>query len=265
MAQNKVDVSVLILSYNSAGYIEQCIKSVLNQKTKYVYEIIVVDDCSTDDSWSIIERIKQTSDTVAISTHRNNRNLGSLGNLKCGLLHCHGRYIAYLEGDDYWTDIHKLENQVNALENSSYVGIGGGCLFVDRYNEPIEQKYYHIDAETVLSNGDLWNFPPFQTSTFMFKNVDLNIPESLPNHSAYNDKVLYLLTSLQGEILYRPNVVSAYRFHEANLSHKLSLKNVYQQHLHANRLILKHLGRKYLFQYLRSVLQYKIQYFKALH
>jgi glycosyltransferase involved in cell wall biosynthesis len=263
MERSKVDITVLILCYNAEKYISECIHSALNQVTSYSMEIIVVDDCSSDSSWSVIESIAQTNTSV-IHTFRNEKNLGSLGNLKYGLSKCSGRYIAYLEGDDYWTDETKIEHQIEHLgKHKELIGIGGGCTFVDAHGQPTEQKYYTLTQEVVFTNKMLWNFPPFQTSTFVFRNMAFDIPDTLPDQAAYNDKVLYLFSSLKGDIAYLPKPVSAYRYHEGNLSHHLELKTIYKEHIRANTLIVKHLGIKYGFRYLRSVLKYRMQYLKT--
>jgi glycosyltransferase involved in cell wall biosynthesis len=264
MAQRNIDISVLVLCYQSEAYIEECIRSVLAQQTSCSVEIVVVDDQSKDDSYDKIKALATSDTEFPIAAYQNENNLGSLGNLRRGLRYCSGMFIAYLEGDDYWTDVNKLEEQYQfLLSNNNFQGIGGGCQFVNELGEDIEQRYYTLQEDFVFSNKQLWGFPPFQTSTFMFRNVHLKIPHDLPNDSIYNDKVLYLLTSFKGSIRYTAKTVSAYRYHGENVSSRLKLREIYGAHMHANTVIFQEVGIGYLFKYLRSMVQYSIQFIKS--
>lgn len=95
------DISVVIPVYNVAGYIENCINSVLNQSKKNL-EIICIDDCSTDDSLKILE--KMTSKDERVHIIKNNDNRGRLYARKRGVMAAEGKYLMFLDGDDFYSE-----------------------------------------------------------------------------------------------------------------------------------------------------------------
>lgn len=107
-----------MITYNHGDYLAAAINGVLNQAIEDDFELIISDDCSSD----------ATSELVAsyIATHplgnhirynRHENNLGMSKNFFWTLNQCRGEYIAYCEGDDYWTDPRKLQKQIDYLKN----------------------------------------------------------------------------------------------------------------------------------------------------
>lgn len=117
MEKSQPLVSVICTSYNYAAYIEQALDSFLQQETSFPFEIIVVDDCSTDQSMDIINRYKaEYPDLFRVFENTTNQGI-----TKTWLAICQkakGKYIARCDADDYWIDPHKLQKQVDLLENS---------------------------------------------------------------------------------------------------------------------------------------------------
>ena len=109
-------VSVLIPCYNFGEYIEQCILSAVSQKTNFEFEILVGDDCSTDNSLINIRRVAYYNPNVRVFTYP--KNIGGYENLDVLLSNSNGDYIAYLDGDDYFTDPYKLQKQVDFMDNN---------------------------------------------------------------------------------------------------------------------------------------------------
>lgn len=117
MSSNK-KVSVIIPNYNYANFVGQAIESVLNQSYKNI-EVIVINNGSTDNSLEILKRYKKEIRIVDQS------NLGQSGARNAGLAHATGRYIAFLDADDYW-ESNKLEMQSLLLSKGTalvYCGI----------------------------------------------------------------------------------------------------------------------------------------------
>ena len=109
-------VSVITASYNCAKFIEESIKSVLNQ-TYDNLELIIVDDCSTDNTEEIVnEYIKKDS---RIKFYRLNNNSGAAVARNKGLDEATGRFIAFLDSDDIWYK-QKLEKQINFMQTNNY-------------------------------------------------------------------------------------------------------------------------------------------------
>lgn len=133
-------VSVILTSYNHAEYIEQAIESALNQ-TFSDFELIIIDDCSQDDSW---DRITKHTDDRIIAI-RNEKNLRS-GNIYRCLPRCRGEYIAVHHSDDIW-EPDKLRQQVEYLD--AHPEPGACFTLVQLIDEdgvnytPSEGKFYH--------------------------------------------------------------------------------------------------------------------------
>lgn len=115
MKTNKVRFSIIIAAYNVETYIEEAIKSVLNQEF-CDYELIIVDDCSTDSTYQKIEKYKDGKVKICKTQY----NTGTAGGARNeGLKHSEGEYIIFLDGDDRLynketlTEIDKLIGQVN--------------------------------------------------------------------------------------------------------------------------------------------------------
>src|SRR5690606_17916784 len=104
-------VSIITPVYNSSLFIEQNISSVKKQSLTN-YEHILIDDCSTDDSVDIIESHSQNDHRIKLIKLTKNRGAGVARNM--GIKASSGRFIAFLDSDDYW-DKYKLEKQVNFM------------------------------------------------------------------------------------------------------------------------------------------------------
>jgi Glycosyl transferase family 2 len=115
-------LSVLCLTYNHAAYIARALESFLAQQTDFEIEIVVADDCSTDETVAILERFRQRAgEHLHILTSP--INLGITRNFRRALKACRGRYIAFCEGDDFWRGTTKLQTQVRFLESNPDVVI----------------------------------------------------------------------------------------------------------------------------------------------
>jgi glycosyltransferase involved in cell wall biosynthesis len=108
-------VSVHIITYNQEPYAARAIEGALQQQTDFEVEIVVGEDCSTDGTREIVLRYQREHPTrVRVIT--SGQNVGAFDNSNRVLKACRGRYLAFCDGDDYWTDPHKLQKQVDFLE-----------------------------------------------------------------------------------------------------------------------------------------------------
>lgn len=107
-------VSVAMITYNHGPYVEQAIKSILDQQTDFGVELIIGEDCSKDGTPDIVRRAQsQFPDRVRVIASET--NVGMHANLRRVELACRGEYIAYCEGDDFWNDRTKLAKQIAFL------------------------------------------------------------------------------------------------------------------------------------------------------
>lgn len=145
-------LSVIFITYNHAKYVEKALMSVINQKTDFPFEVVVGDDCSTDGTQDILKRIASGHPEVKLNLRSENTGGRPTLNVYETTKKCTGQYLAYLEGDDFWTDDHKLQKQVDFLEDHpEYTACTHSMKMVDEKDEEI------TDPET-LSIGSLYDW-----------------------------------------------------------------------------------------------------------
>lgn len=113
-------VSILTVTYNHKDYIGDCIRSILNL-TYLNFELIVVDDCSTDNTYNIAKEFEQIDEKVKV--YKNSENVGDYPNRKIAASYAKGKYLKYVDGDDIIYP-HSLEIMVQAMEKYPNAGIG---------------------------------------------------------------------------------------------------------------------------------------------
>ena len=152
--QEKPLVSVKTITYNHAAYIGQCIEGVLMQKTTFPFELIIGEDCSTDGTRAIVlEYAQKYPEIIRVVT--SDSNVGARNNARRAQSACRGLYMAYCEGDDYWTDPYKLQKQVDFLEaHPEYPGCFHPARWLEQktgemqkalFEPPIKQDDYTLD------------------------------------------------------------------------------------------------------------------------
>ena len=119
-------ISVLMPAFNASNFVSQAINSVLNQ-TFFDFELIIIDDASTDNTWNLISAY----DDTRIRKYRNTHNQGISSTRNALIELAKGQYIAWLDADDL-SAVNRLEVQFNFLENNmDYVFIGTSALVLD--------------------------------------------------------------------------------------------------------------------------------------
>lgn len=229
-------VSIASITYNHEQYIAQAIESWLMQKTDFDIEIVIGEDCSTDDTRRIIEEYRlKHPDLIRVITSET--NVGMMPNFIRTLEVCRGKYIALCEGDDYWTDPLKLQKQVDFLEgNEEYTVIGHKSKRIKEND--IINEVYQVENPLLIDNwiGKL----PFRTNTMVFKKEKLN----LANFNVYKfisgDRIILAFLLLKGKGFFLDEYLSVYRDHTDGISKSLNLftikKNEIQLYKELNRL-----------------------------
>jgi len=150
-------VDIVMVTYNQGEYIAEAIESVLMQKTNYHYRLIIGDDCSTDNTLAICKDYESKyPEEIFVLSSQNNEGL--LRNyIKC-FIKCDAKYIAFLEGDDYWIDQYKLQNQIDLLEKKDNIGLihTGYTVLYNATGEKLElsKKMYKMLR---LFQGNIFN------------------------------------------------------------------------------------------------------------
>lgn len=155
IASKECDISVIIPVYNVAGYLENCIESVLNQSKKNL-EIICIDDCSTDDSLKILEKMASKDKRVKII--KNNDNRGRLYARKRGVKAAEGTYIMFLDGDDFYSD-HACEVAYDAMMEHHTDILQFGMNVINAGNAPLFEvdsfSRFVIPYEGIITDGNV--------------------------------------------------------------------------------------------------------------
>lgn len=172
----RLTVSVFVITYNHEDYIEKALESILMQETNFDYEIVVGEDCSTDNTRKILlEYKKKHPKKFKLLLHE--KNIGAMQNQIKTMDACTGKYIAICEGDDYWVSPHKLQKQVNFLESNPSYNICGHsvqCSVPSIFSKKmIFKKDQRINLKKVIYTNCV------HTSSFLFRNIQ--------KHEGYDD------------------------------------------------------------------------------
>lgn len=143
-------VSVCVMTYQHVSYIRQCLDGILMQKVDFDYEIIIGEDASTDGTREICIEYKERYPQIIQLILGDRKDVKFLfgkpigqNNFQRTLKEVRGDYIAFCEGDDYWTDPMKLKKQIDYLKNNRKAA---GCFHdvsnVNEKNEIIKESYY---------------------------------------------------------------------------------------------------------------------------
>lgn len=207
-------VSVFMVAYNHEEYIAKAIDSVLMQNTDFDYEIVIGEDCSTDNTRNIIISYgNRYPDKFKLLL--NETNLGMHKNGAKTLQACKGEYIAMLEGDDYWTSLDKLQKQVDFLDSHPECSIS--FHNVTEIYEDIDRESHDVfknNRKEIYTVEDLLveNFIP--TPSTMFRNgLVPNIPEWV-SLLPMGDWPLHILNALHGKIGYINEVMAVHLNHK---------------------------------------------------
>jgi len=204
-------VSIAMLTYNHQDYIGEAIESVLMQQTSYSYKIIIAEDYSTDKTREIILEY-QRKNPAKIKLILQDVNVGASKNNVTLLSNLEGKYIAALEGDDYWTDPLKLQKQVDFLEaNPDYVLcfhpvniLKTDGSIVDDFITKVPENY-----ETIETLARFRNY--IHTPTVVFRNIMKEFPFEF-QLSPFGDYFLYMMLAEHGKLKCLQDKMAIYRY-----------------------------------------------------
>lgn len=226
---NQQLLSVCLITYNHSLFIRDAIESILKQKTQFRYELIIADDKSTDGTRNIILEYKEKHPDL-IRLIFQDENVGPRNNWNDLINSSNSRYIAYLEGDDYWLEPGKLQEQVDFLEsNPGYGIVYSDILPVDKNGLELKSQNVEMVRKNYKSGfvfSDLLKGNFINTCTVVFRR-DL-IPDGTLDMKKYwffYDYWLWLRMSIKCKIHYMDKKTAAYRIHENGLSRSPSFRD----------------------------------------
>lgn len=226
-------VSIIMPSYNTAKYIKNSIESVLSQ-TYTNWELIIVDDCSTDDTSEIVKTIED--DRIIFFT--NTENSGAAFSRNRALKIAKGRWIAFLDSDDLWYP-EKLEHQLQFMKKNGYkysftdykIVMGNG----------VENPYIYTGPKKV-TRAKLFQYCYYSTITVMYDAQEVGIIQ-IENLKKNNDYAMWFEVSKKADCYRLPECLSVYCKHEGSISSGSKLKLIkhhyilYRKGLHKGKVM----------------------------
>lgn len=218
---NTLKVSVCIPAFNAADYLRQAVESVLVQDYRD-YEIVIVDNCSTDHTESLVSELQQLS-KGRICFYQNNRNIGLVGNLNRCLEYAKGAYIKFLCADDMLLPgcIEKMAAGLDLYPSVKLVSCGR--LVVDRHGNKLGTSHY-VAGDNIVSGKQVITRCLFggnyigEPTAVMFRKSDLKggFRDDLPQLS---DMDMWFQLLEQGDLLSLERPLCAIRSHPAQMTH----------------------------------------------
>ncbi len=226
MEQQPILLSIKCLAYNHEKYIRDTLEGFIMQKTNFRFEVIVHDDASTDGTAAIIkeyaDKYPDIIKPIFETENQYSKHDGSLRKIMNSAMYPDAKYIAYCEGDDYWTDPYKLQKQVDFLESHPKHSL---CIHeFQRLREDTGQISYNktrfLEENPTGLSFDLdfyciheWFTMPLSL-VYRRKNLDQN---NLSKCYRSKDVTLFYLLLMNGKGFLMPDIMGTYRIHSGGI------------------------------------------------
>ena len=213
------------------------------QQTDFDFEVVIGEDCSTDNTRKICEKYANRYPSVKLLESK--KNLGLVKNWKRVLTHCTGEYIAMCEGDDYWTDPLKLQRQVDFLDKNPDFTL---CFHNRNYQKGdyiSDELHCNYGKETHFVHEEILN-ARIHTLTVVFRNIlkEKPVPDvffTLP----LIDNVVWTHLSRFGKAAYLDFVGATYRLHENGVYSAGDIVSNLEKWIVCQLLMKKHFPQSY--------------------
>ena len=211
-------VSVLVVTYNHARFVRQALDSAIGQRLPQPFEVLVSEDCSTDGTREIVEEYAKRHPHL-VRLLLSERNLHSNEVVARGVRAARGRYVAVLDGDDYWTSDDKLAAQVAFLDVRPDVTI---CFHnvqvVDEHSQTTGRLWNAPGQPEVSGLHELLRGNFIATSSVVYRRAAVSeIPAWYVGFFPVTDWPLHVLYAREGRIGYLDRTLGAYRLHSGGL------------------------------------------------
>lgn len=208
-------ISIITTSYNYGNYISETIKSVIAQ-TFTDWELIVVDDFSTDNSVEIIKSFCEKDKRIKLICH--NKNKGLKASIKTALKYAKGDWIAFLESDDTFAE-NALEKRLNTTANIVFNGVS--LIGDDELKEEVQKSVNKTEKELSKINFPTNIFKCFATKNPILTFSSIMIKKNLLTENLFNTKTdalfdwwLYINLAFENNFDYIPEKLTCWRIHE---------------------------------------------------
>jgi glycosyltransferase involved in cell wall biosynthesis len=232
-------VSVGIITYNHEAYIAKAIESVLMQQVNFEVELIIGEDQSKDGTRAICESFKtKYPDKIQLLTSAT--NVGVMENAIRVFEKCNGKYLAILEGDDYWLTEDKLQKQVDFLESHPDFALCFHSVEV-HYDDGTKSisSPKNVSDKTEFTLEDLAKGNFLQTVSVLYRNDFKNAIPSWFRESPVGDYVLYMMHARNGKVKYLDETLAVYREHAGGMWSTLKRKEMLVKFITVLELLLR--------------------------
>jgi len=249
-------VSVKMITYQHAAFIREALDSVLMQQVDFPYEIVIGEDGSTDGTREICVEYAKKHPHIIRLILRDRKNPGRQQysapwrfNSVETSAKCRGKYVALLEGDDYWIITRKLNIQVEALERDPDLVLIGGTTQIITWNDNraeyakgplVPQKRFN---RRITTRDILLNYP-FHASTVIYRNHVAKFSQEYINNIS-TDYNYYILMSCFGGVRHMDELMSHYRLHAGGVFSSLSSNEKWEYVLRRHRYWKEYFGGKH--------------------
>lgn len=219
-------VSICCITFNHERYIKDALDGFVMQKTTFPFEIVISDDCSKDNTRAIIEEYKEKYPNL-IRDISPKKNKGAFANFTYVQEQALGKYVAICEGDDYWTDPHKLQKQVDFLEtHPDYSMCCHGADVKNETSRQIDSACEHMTTREYFPKDafPMWQIP---TASIVYRREEVRQYQvtQMQDFSAL-DVVLILCCMHVGRVWGFADHMSVYRMNPGGMtSHKNTMSD----------------------------------------
>lgn len=204
-----IKVSVCVVTYNQEKYIAECLDSLINQEANFKFEIIVGEDCSTDNTREIVQQyVEKYPDLIVPLFYE--ENVGAVENIKQVYKKARGRYIAHMDGDDMALP-NKLQKQFDIMEKNPQAMICSHSVSALMKNGIIKDSYFtHSNGEYTFLDL-VKELPFFAHSSKFFRNIDIIGLSNVLSNKDVLDIEIHLYQASKGTIIHINENLGCYR------------------------------------------------------
>lgn len=250
---NQIFISTIIPSYNRADTVGQTIESILAQQVNADMEIVIGDDCSTDNAREVLLQYKEKyPDIIRLIFHEQNMGLGA--NWAICVKECRGKYICNCDNDDYWHNPHKLQLQLNYMESHPECNI---CITNHRTHNRATGEIRECEAQidrSVDIQQAMWGGGGFCNATIMYRadfmKSHLDLDEFIRRRLSLQDWPAWVILTAYSDVDVLPISTATFGIETVSITRPDSVE----------RLVKRYKGDKEVYRYLGELFPQKFPY-----
>ncbi|MBE5806630.1 MAG: glycosyltransferase family 2 protein [Clostridiales bacterium] len=240
-------ISIIIPSYNRKDLISKSIDSILKQTYENI-EIIIIDDGSTDGTEQYIKETYGNNNKV--NFYKNEKNSGAGFSRKFGYKMSKGKYLVFMDDDDYYTNNNFLKEAINVLENDSNIGFVSSSSTIEyvkenKFEDSIMNIKGLINKSEYLSEFQQKYMKSNSTFTTVFRKSCLE-DANFNDVDMVNDSTIYLRALLAGDAYVLDTISGIYRVHSKNITFNLKIGFIIENLIEKKRVYDEIIKRKLL-------------------